>query len=270
MPELERTKIESLIRRDRLIICIGLASITAVAWVYILDLARTMSSTDMTGMDIMKAAAVPDVMSWNLRGFILTFIMWSVMMVAMMIPSSAPMVLQFASMHRNRDNQHSIVVVITFFVFGYLVVWTLFSGLATLAQCWLHSVALLSSEMAVMNRTLGGVLFVMAGLFQWTGMKHRSLNNCRSPIGFFLTEWREGRAGAVAMGMKHGCYCLGCCLLLTATLFVVGIMNIVWVGVLAGLVLIEKLTKAGPVIARIVGGAMVAWGAWMILTGLRV
>src|SRR5262249_47737252 len=109
-----------------------------------------------------------------------------------------------------------------------------------------------------------------AGLFQWTSLKHRCLNNCRSPVGFFLNEWREGPAGAVAMGVKHGCYCLACCFLLMATLFVAGVMNLVWVGVLAGLVLVEKLSTAGPVIARTVGAAMVAWGAWMIVTGFRL
>jgi len=270
MNEREGTKIESLLRRDRLIICIGLASITAVAWLYILDLANRMSGMDMTGAAVVKAAAVPNVLSWNLRGFILTFIMWTIMMIAMMTPSTAPIVLQFASIHRERRNQHAIVSVIIFFVFGYFLVWTLFSALATVAQSWLHSVELLSPEMVMMSRTAGGVVLAVAGLFQWTSLKHRCLNNCRSPVGFFLNEWREGPAGAVAMGMKHGGDCLACCFLLMATLFVAGVMNLVWVGVLAGLVLVEKLSTAGPVIARTVGAAMVAWGAWMIVTGFRL
>jgi len=269
MKKPEGTKIESMLRRDRLIVAIGLASTTAVAWVYILDLAMTMASTNMTGVDIVKAAAVPDMVPWDLRGLILTFIMWTVMMVAMMTPSAAPMVLQFASIHRKRQNQHSsIVAVITFFVFGYFVVWMVFSGFATLAQWWLHSAALLSSDMVVRSRTAGGVLLVVAGVFQWSGLKHRCLNNCRSPIGFFFNEWREGQAGAIAMGIRHGGYCLGCCFLLMATLFVAGIMNVLWVGLLAALVLIEKLSTAGPVISRTAGGAMLAWGAWMIFSGL--
>ena len=266
--ELEGTKILSVIRRDRLIVSIGLASITAVAWLYILDLAKSMPRLDVTGTDMMKAAAVPNMMSWNPRELILTFTMWTVMMVAMMTPSTLPMVLQFASIRRDRHNQHPVTVVITFFVFGYFIVWTLFSGFATLAQWWLHSIAVLSPEMVVISRTLGGILFVVAGVFQWTSLKHRCLNSCRSPIGFFLNEWRDGHAGAVAMGIRHGCYCLGCCFFLMATLFVAGIMNLLWVGVLAGLVLIEKLFTAGPVIARTAGAAMLAWGAWMILTGL--
>src|SRR5215470_2828453 len=105
VPEEDMT-IESLMRRDRLIVSIGLASISAVAWVYIFGLAKTMSGMDMTGMNMMRAAAAPDMTSWTLRAFLLTFIMWAVMMVAMMTPSAAPMVLQFAWIYRKGRNQH--------------------------------------------------------------------------------------------------------------------------------------------------------------------
>jgi predicted metal-binding membrane protein len=144
----------------------------------------------------------------------------------------------------------------------------LFSGTATFAQWLLHSAAQLSPVIVVTSRPVGGVLFVVAGVFQWTELKQRCLRNCRSPIGFFLNEWREGRAGVLTMGIQHGGYCVGCCFFLMAILFVAGIMNLFWVSGIAALVLIEKLSTAGTVIARAAGVAMLAWGAWMILTGL--
>jgi predicted metal-binding membrane protein len=255
--------IESVMRRDRFIVSIGLASLAAISWIYVFDRAKSMSS-----MEIIKAAAVPDMISWNIRAFLLMFIMWTIMMFAMMTFSTAPMVLEFASTYRKSHNQHSILTATALFVCGYFFVWTLFSGLATFAQSRLHSAALLSAEMAVTSRTLGGVLFVVVGVFQWTELKHRCLRNCRSPIGFFMNEWREGLDGVLAMGIKHGTYCLGCCFSLMAILFVTGVMNLLWMSGIAVLVVLEKLSTAGPVIARAVGGGMFAWGLWMIFTGL--
>jgi predicted metal-binding membrane protein len=256
----ESTTIESLLRRDRLMISVGLALISAVAWAYLFDLAKKMPAP--------MGAALPDMTVWNASRLLLTLIMWTVMMVAMMTPSVAPMVLEFVSLYRTRHNQDSGIGATAIFLSGYFLVWTLFSALSTLAEWQLHSAALLSPMMAMTNRMLGGVLLVVAGVFQWTELKHRSLRSCRSPIGFFLNEWREGRAGILAMGIKHGAYCLGCCAFLMAILFVAGVMNLFWVSAIAALVLVEKLFTTGPLISRLAGGAMFGWGAWMIVSGL--
>jgi predicted metal-binding membrane protein len=258
------TTLESLLRRDRLIVSTALLIIVVLAWVYIFDFAKAMA-----GMDIMEAAAAPNMLSWSVRQFVLTFIMWTVMMVAMMTPSAAPMVLLFTSMQRQRYQHRSIVSAITIFLAGYFLVWIVFSGLATLAQWWLHSAALLSPMMVMTSRIGGGVLFMLAGLFQWTELKQGCLRNCRSPVGFLLNEWRDGLGGALAMGIQHGGYCLGCCFLIMALLFVAGVMNLFWVAALAILVLIEKLTPAGQLIARISGAAMITWGGYMMLVGSR-
>ncbi len=180
-----------LMRRDRLIVSIGLALISAVAWAYLVDLAKKMPGLDVTGVDIMKEAVVPDVVAWNVSRLLLTFIMWTVMMVAMMMPSVAPMVVEFASIHRRRHNQYSVLAATAVFLSGYFFVWTLYSGLSTLAQWRLHSAALLSPMMVMTSRTVAGVLLIVAGVFQWTEW-HRCLRSCRSPVGFFLNEWREG------------------------------------------------------------------------------
>jgi predicted metal-binding membrane protein len=263
----ETTAIEFLMRRDRFIVFIGLALVTVFGWVYIFDLAMKMQGMSGHGGDLMKQATEPDLMAWHLPRLLLTFIMWIVMMVAMMTPSAAPMVLQFASVYRRRHTQDSIVAASAIFLSGYFLVWMLFSGLSTLIQWRLHSAAMLSSMMVVTSRVLAGVLFIAAGVFQWTALKQACLRSCRSPMGFFLTEWREGRAGILAMGIKHGGYCLGCCFFLMAVLFAAGVMNLFWVTGIAALILLEKLSKAGPVIARVVGIGMLPWGVWLILSG---
>jgi predicted metal-binding membrane protein len=192
------------------------------------------------------------------------FLMWAEMMVAMMVPSAAPMVLTFALVNRKRREQEQPYVRTGFFLLGYLVVWTAFSAIAAIAQWLLHAEALLSSRMVSTSPFVGGALLIAAGIFQWTPLKDRCLMQCRSPLNFLMTDWREGRRGALAMGLKHGVYCTGCCWFLMALLFVAGVMNVWWIGIIAGFVLVEKLAPKGLWIGRIAGAGLVIWGGWMM------
>jgi predicted metal-binding membrane protein len=137
-------------------------------------------------------------------------IMWAVMMVAMMTPAAAPMILMFATIHRRRTAEGRPTTPTAIFVLGYLMVWTIYSVVAALGQAGLHATALLSPAMAATSPLLGGSLLVAAGVFQWTPLKRACLAACRSPLSFLMTGWREGRAGAFVMGLRHGLYCLGC------------------------------------------------------------
>jgi len=174
------------------------------------------------------------------------------------------MILTFARVNRQRREQERPFVSTGMFVLGYLVVWSGFSLIAALAQWALHGAALLSPMMKSNSSILGGVILIGAGLFQWTPWKRACLNHCSSPLGFLLGEWREGRAGALAMGIKHGAYCTGCCWLLMALLFVAGVMNLLWVAVIALLVLLEKVVPRRGWFGGAIGVACVAWGAWML------
>jgi predicted metal-binding membrane protein len=185
-------------------------------------------------------------------------------MVAMMTPSAAPMILMFAAVNRRRWKQQVSYVPTSVFLAGYLVVWAAFSVIATAAQWGLHSASLLSPMMASTSPVLGGALLVAAGTYQWTPLKHACLSKCRSPMGFVLNEWREGRWGAFLMGLKHGGYCTGCCWSLMALLFVAGIMNLLWVGAIAGFILLEKVFPGGDRLGRAAGVVLVGWGAWMV------
>ena len=119
--------------------------------------------------------------------------------------------------------------------------------------------------MASRSPLLGGTLLMIAGVYQWLPVKGACLHHCRSPLGFFLGEWREGAAGALVMGLRHGAPCVGCCWALMALLFVAGVMNLLWVAVIAGFVLAEKVVPNGRLLGRITGGLLVLWGVWVLL-----
>ncbi len=253
--------LERILERDRVVVLGGLALIAGLSWLYLAKLA--------SGTGPAAGMASPRMEAWTPSSVLLLFVMWAVMMAAMMVPSAAPMVLIFASVHRKRREQGRPSVPTAFFVFGYLIVWTAYSAVATLAQWGLHSAALLSPTMVSTSAALGGGLLVAAGVFQWTPLKDACLTACRSPMAFLMRDWREGTRGALVMGLRHGSYCVGCCWAIMALLFVAGVMNLVWVAALAAFVLIEKAAPAGVWVGRVAGIVLVGWGLWL-LTGAVV
>jgi len=192
------------------------------------------------------------------------FLMWWVMMAAMMLPSALPMTLTFATVNRRRRELGTPYVPTAVFVAGYLLAWGAFSLAATAAQWALEQSALLSPTMRLSSPLAGGLVFVAAGLYQLTPLKHACLRRCRSPLAFVLEHWHEGTAGALRMGAVHGAYCLGCCALLMALLFVGGVMNLLWAAAIAAWVLLEKVLPRGEALARLAGVVAIACGLWMI------
>jgi predicted metal-binding membrane protein len=204
--------------------------------------------------------------AWSLANWLAVFAMWSVMMAAMMLPSATPMVLSFAALNRKRDEGARSL----YFVTGYLALWTAFGVVATTAQWALQSIGLLSPMIVSTSTVFTGALLVIAGLFQFTPLKHTCLLACRSPLGFLLSNWNDGLWGAWRMGIRHGLYCLGCCWALMALLFVGGVMNILWIAALAALVAVEKLAPKGVEVARVLGCFIIGAGilrlAWPALS----
>jgi predicted metal-binding membrane protein len=260
------------VRRDRAIIAAALVGVAAIAWGYLLHLGSGMSgaaaSDAMPAMPDMPDMAMPQTSAWTTLEALLLFAMWAVMMVAMMLPAAAPMILLFATVTRRRRERASPAAPTTVFAGGYLLVWTAFSAVAALTQLGLHRAALLSPAMAATSSMVGGVLLLAAGAYQWTPIKYACLSRCRSPIGFLGSEWREGRWGALVMGLRHGLFCLGCCWALMALLFVAGVMNLVWVAAIAALALVEKLAPVGAVVGRAAGVIFAAWGIYLIAAAL--
>lgn len=233
--------------------------LTALAWTYLVHLDHQMS-TAMESARAMADMGMTMDMPWSAADVFFTFAMWVVMMVGMMTASAAPVMLLFAGMHAGRGAQHTPRVVFAFGA-GYLLVWTFFSAGAALAQWALHQMAMLSPSMATSSARLGGTILIAAGVYQLTPFKGACLTHCRSPLGFLMSHWRDGKAGALRMGIEHGTYCLGCCWALMCVLFVVGVMNLAWVAALTIVVLLEKIGPAGVFVARVAGVAMIASGA---------
>ena len=256
---------EFILKRDRLIILAVLAATVLPAWGYMVHEARGMNVTGMCCCAGMRMSG-PDTNGWSTATLAPLFLMWTEMMVAMMLPSAAPMILSFAHVQRNRREQERPFVATGIFVLGYLTVWTGFSAVAAVLQWVLHGKALLSPMMVSSSPWLGGTLLIAAGIFQWTPLKNACLSVCCSPVNFLLTSWREGNQGAFVMGLDHGAKCAGCCWFLMLLLFVAGVMNVWWIAILTVLVLVEKVARRGLQIGKMAGVLFVAWGVWLIVS----
>ncbi len=256
MPDSEKAiAVATLPLRDRVIIWGALGAITVLAWTYLARMPMA-AGADMAGMGM--AMAMPH--EWTLADMWFAFVMWSVMMVAMMLPSAAAMIMMYARIARGRGQTPSSGLLL--FALGYIVVWTAFSAGAAAAQYGLQCAALVSDALRVAPFA-GGVILGVAGLYQLTPFKSACLGRCRSPLSFFMAEWRDGPRGALRMGLKHGAFCLGCCWMLMALLFVAGVMNLFWVAAISALILLEKLTPYGRAIAGTSGVALIASGIWL-------
>jgi predicted metal-binding membrane protein len=258
---MKRLEIESLLQKDRLLVFSGLAVLTILGWAYMIHMAMNMTGT---GMNMTK----PCLMHWGMGDILHLFVMWTVMMAAMMLPAATPMIMMFANVNGQRTSGESPLLPTWFFVLGYLAVWTAYSGLATLAQWGLHLSALLTHHMVITSPLLGGLLLLAAGIFQWTPFRDACMSRCRSPLGFLMTEWREGRRGALIMGLKAGLFCVGCCWLLMTLSFVLGVMNMIWMAAITAFMLVEKVID-NKWISRIVGLLLVAWGLWVLAGVIR-
>ncbi|HSF15819.1 MAG TPA: DUF2182 domain-containing protein [Vicinamibacteria bacterium] len=253
---------EAVLHRDRLVVTVGLAGITALSWFYTLYLARSMPDT-ITGVEL----ALPQMHVWEAAYLPMIFVMWAVMMTAMMVPSASPLVLLFARLNRTRHEEKDPLLPTAAFVAGYVLVWTAYSATAALTQWGLHRAALLSPSAVSASPIFGGVLLLAAGIFQWTPLKQACLTQCRSPLGFLMSEWRAGERGALIMGIKHGWYCVGCCWVLMALLFVAGVMNLLWMAAITAFVLAEKLLPRGEVVGLLGGVLMVVAGILLLARG---
>ena len=259
------TTLELLLRRDRLVVAAGLAGVILLCWAYLL----LGAGMPMDPMSMGGAMAGLAPMVWSPSYALLMVIMWAVMMAAMMLPSAAPMILLFATIDRKRHQDGALHGRTWIFASGYVAVWVGFSIVATALQWQLERAALLSPMMASTSVLFGGIVLVAAGLYQLTPLKQACLKHCRSPLDFILHHWRAGMGGAAAMGLAHGVYCLGCCWMLMALLFVGGIMNLLWIAAIAAFVLIEKTAPAGHWLGRAAGLGLIAWGGTTIASALQ-
>ncbi|MGE4053678.1 MAG: DUF2182 domain-containing protein [Vicinamibacterales bacterium] len=252
------TLLESALKHDRTSALVLLVLVPAVSWIWIVAMARDMYGS-MSG-----ASAWMMTLQWDLPHLLLLWAMWAVMMTAMMLPSASPLLLLYGAAARRsaeiaRD-RHVYAL-----AGGYLAVWALFSLGATMLQRELSALLLLSPMMEATSTRTSGALLLLAGLYQFTPLKHACLRACQSPLGFMMTHWRGGWSGALRMGAAHGVYCVGCCWALMLLLFAGGVMNLVVIAALTVFVAFEKLAPLGVPGARLSGVALSVAGLSMLL-----
>jgi predicted metal-binding membrane protein len=253
---------ERALGRDRALVFSGIAAITLLSWIYLVRMAAAMNAA-AADKAMHAAMGMADMAAWGAAEFVMLFLMWAVMMVAMMLPSATPIILLVVGTYRRRGTGSPVLTMA--FGSGYVIAWIGFSVAAAAIQLMLHRAALLSAEMASNSAMIGAAVLVLAGVYQWLPLKAACLTHCRSPLGFLTEHWREGTAGALGMGLRHGLYCVGCCWALMLLLFLVGVMNLVAVAAIAVFVLVEKVARRGHVISRFGGVVFVTWAAWLLL-----
>jgi predicted metal-binding membrane protein len=263
----------SVRRSDRVVISLSLISLTAAAWAYLLWLSANvdMGGMDMSGFRVIRSGMgymMPAHAPWWATGFAFVFTMWTVMMVGITTPSAAPMIFMYARVGRQTERKGTPFAATAWFVAGYFIAWAVFSLLATLVQWALERSGMLDSAMASTNGVLGAILFIAAGTYQWTRLKHLCLVECQMPFAFVIRHggFRHDALGSLVLGLRHGGYCVGCCWALMALLFVGGVMNPLWIVLLALFILLEKITSNfGRVVPSIAGAILIVAGTWMLI-----
>ena len=232
----------------------ALVVITGLSWAYLVFLSVQMS-------EMGSPFAMPMTSAWTGQQILLMWTMWAVMMAAMMLPSTWPMVRTFVDLCARQSQP----VRARGFVGAYLLVWSLFSVAATALQWALQAAGWVNPMIVSTSAPLTGTLLLVAGVYQFSPLKRLCLAGCRTPIGFLLGEWRGGRFGGFVMGWRHGLFCLGCCWVLMALLFVGGVMNLAWIAALSIAVAIEKLAPHGGRVAVLLGLGLIGAGSLKLL-----
>ncbi len=203
---------------------------------------------------------------WDAPHIVLLFLMWTVMMVAMMLPSVSPLLLLYGGVARRTSAAGYSPSFVYLVALGYLLIWTLFSAGATIVQRLLTDMFVLNPMMELVSRRTSGVLLLVAGVYQWMPMKRACLKNCRAPLAFLTEHARPGASGAFWLGLWHGLYCVGCCWALMLLLFAGGVMNLTVIVALAVFVAIEKLAPFGDATRWLAGAALLAGGVYLIVS----
>lgn len=254
-------------RRERFLLLISLLAFSGLAWTYLVIDAQRMNAAMAISSGDVKIAAMAS--PWEPASLFMTFAMWAVMMVGMMLPSAAPAITLYATMVRRNREIGTTLPSAWLFTAGYLLVWAGFSVAASVLQASLQEIQMLSPMMISTSVTLSSAILIIAGIYQWLPFKRACLEKCRTPLQFFLMRWRTGGFGSIAMGAEHGVFCVGCCWALMLLLFAVGIMELFWVVLIACFVLSEKLlpenTWLGRWFSRLAGLGMVITGVAMLV-----
>ena len=223
-----------------------------------------------SGMSTFDALCQPLAMphgTWGASGFAIVALMWGAMTLAMMLPSASPMILTYAEIANTAACKHGRIVSPFVLAAGFMVVWLGFAAVATLAQYAFTRAALLDTGMASASGLFSGAIFIGAGVYQFSALKHACLTQCQSPFPFFFANWATTPRGVFRLGVRQGLYCLGCCWAMMLVMFAVGVMNVIWMAALGVLMTFEKI-GTGKRFTYTIGVALIVAGIAFVLTAL--
>jgi predicted metal-binding membrane protein len=204
---------------------------------------------------------------WSIFSFGIVAAMWGAMTFAMMLPSAAPMIMTYAEIADTAAHKGERIVSPFMLAAGYLSVWFGFAAAATFAQIVLTRTALLDAGMAPASGLLSGAIFIAAGIYQFSALKHACLAECQRPFPFFFSRWTTTPRGVFSLGLSQGLYCLGCCWAMMLVMFAVGVMNVVWMAALGMVMSVEKI-GIGNRFADAVGISLIAIGIAVVAAAL--
>jgi len=246
--------------KEHFLILIALVLLSSLAWT------GTVYQAGSMGLGMITCSMTMGT-PFSMGNALLYVLLWGVMMVAMMFPAIVPVVGLFSTIAGRKREQGVPFTPAWVFVAGYLVLWTLAGGVGYTVDLAIQSLPEVFPALRTYGLVIGGLTLIAAGVYQLTPLKYLCLSQCRSPMGFLLTSWRDGALGAFRMGLHHGAYCLGCCWSLMAVLFVVGTMNLVWMGILSMVIFVEKIVPHGVEMGKATGLALIALG--LVMMGLE-
>ena len=275
-----KPNLSTVLEKDNLIVYLSIILIIIITGVYtIFGIGMPMSAIEMTKMSGIFSMSSSMEMNMNMGSnnmdmknrlsismAISMFLMWWLMMIAMMTPSAAPTLLLFHNLKRIGSERKSALSYTYFFLSGYLIVWAIFSLIACILHKFFDNSSITDiGMMQIRSIQFSGTLLIAAGIYQFTPLKNACLEKCRTPIDFLSSNNRKGAKGSFIMGAHHGLFCLGCCWALMALLFVGGVMNLFWITGLALYVLIEKIIIKAGWLDKIMGLILIFFGTSLLI-----
>jgi predicted metal-binding membrane protein len=255
--------IAALLSRPRWIALACMIGLTASGWAYLLLAAALREPSGTAGFVDAICRAGPVAGTAGLETAAIVAAMWVAMTLAMMLPTAGPMILTYAEIAETASRKGERIVSPHVLIAGYLAVWFGFAGLATLLQLAVSSLAAWPGA-AKVAAPASALLFLLAGLYQFSALKQACLRVCQRPFSFFFLNWTDRPLGIFRLGLRQGLYCLGCCWAMMMLMLAAGAMNVVWMALLGLVMLIEKMI-AFPYVSRAVGVAFIAAGLTILM-----
>jgi predicted metal-binding membrane protein len=244
-------------------ICIGV--LVAAGWLFL-----GLVVAGMSGIGVLEALCRPSFGAqngWSLAQAGLVLSMWCAMALAMMLPTAGPMILTYAELAETAAKKNEPAASPLILAAGYVSIWLGAASVFAATQLLLVRLAVLDPAMATASPLFSGAVFIGAGLYQFSALKHACVTQCQHPFRFFFANWTADPRGVFALGFRQGLYCLGCCWAMMLSMFAVGVMNVIWMAALGAIMAIEKVSSTTR-FSRVLGAAFVLTGIAFIATSV--